>query len=230
MPAPVVDTVAVIPAYQAEGTVRSLVAGLVEKGLPVVVVDDGSSDRTAEGAEAAGARVIRRRTNGGKGAALRDGFAAARESGYGWVLTLDADGQHLPSEVARFLAAREDGSEVVLGNRMNDPGGMPLDRRLANRWMSWIVSRMAGQRVPDTQCGFRLISRRVLDSIRLTSDRFEIDSELVLRIGWAGVPMRSVPVSSVYRREISFIRPLRDTFRFFLFLGRMRRQRRTRTR
>jgi glycosyltransferase involved in cell wall biosynthesis len=193
-------------------------------------VDDGSTDRTAGLADAAGAKVVRRRANGGKGAALRDGFSAAREGGYGWVLTLDADGQHLPSEVPRLLKAREDGVEAVLGNRMVDPLGMPLDRWLANRWMSWVISRMAGQRVPDTQCGFRLISRRVLESIPLTSARFEIDSELVLRMGWAGVPLRSVPVSSVYRRELSFIRPLRDTFRFFLFLERMRRQKRAQTR
>ena len=141
------------------------------------------------------------------------------------MLTLDADGQHLPSEVPQFLEAREGGAEAVLGNRMGDPQGMSLDRRLANRWMSWIISRMAGQRVPDTQCGFRLVSRRVLDSLPLISERFEIDSELVLRMGWAGVPMRSVPVSSVYRRELSFIRPIRDTFRFVLFLWRMGRQR-----
>ncbi|MBI3323091.1 MAG: glycosyltransferase family 2 protein [Candidatus Omnitrophica bacterium] len=219
-----------IPAYQAEKTIGPLVSGLAGQGFPVTVVDDGSSDRTAERAEEAGARVIRRRANGGKGAALRDGFSVAREGGYAWVLTLDADGQHLPREAARFLKAREEGAEVILGNRMGDPGGMPLDRRLANRWMSWVISRMAGQPIPDTQCGFRLFSRRVLDSIELTSQRFEIDSEMVLRMGWAGIPLRSVPVSSVYRRELSFIRPLRDTFRFFLFLWRMRRQRRARTR
>lgn len=219
-----------IPAYQAEKTIRALVAGLVGQGLPVVVVDDGSSDRTAALAEAAGARVIRRAANGGKGAALRDGFSAARQGGYAWVLTLDADGQHLPVEAPRFFKARDDGAELVLGNRMNDPRGMPLDRRLANRWMSWIISRMVGQQIPDTQCGFRLIARRLLDSMELTSRRFEIDSELVLRAGWAGVPLRSVPVSSVYRRELSFIRPLRDTFRFFLFLWRMRRRGRTPTR
>ena len=215
----------VIPAYQAEKTVRSLAAELVGQGFPVIVVDDGSTDRTAELAAESGAQVIRRRRNGGKGAALREGFSAARNGGYAWVLTLDADGQHLPSEIPRFLEVKGKGAEAVLGNRMGDPRGMPLDRLLANRWMSWVISRMADQHIPDTQCGFRLISRRVLDGLTLTSDRFEIDSELVLRMGWAGVPIRSVPVSSVYRKELSFIRPLRDTFRFLLFLRRMRRQR-----
>lgn len=217
---------AVIPAYRAEGTVGPLVESLRAAGFPVVVVDDGSGDGTAGAAEAAGARVIRRPLNGGKGAALRDGFSAALEGGYGWVLTLDADGQHLPAEIPAFLKAREEGVGAVVGNRMGDPRGMPLDRRLANRWMSRVISRMAGQEVPDTQCGFRLVSRRVLDSLALSSDRFEIDSELVLRVGWAGVAIRSVPVSSVYRRENSFIRPLRDTARFFLFLSRMRREKR----
>ena len=221
------NIVVLIPAYQAKGTIGPLVAEVKRMGLPVIVVDDASSDGTATAAEAAGAALLRRRTNGGKGAALRDGIPAALQTGCEWVLTLDADGQHLVSEIPLFLQeAERDRADLLIGNRMGRPRGMPLDRWVTNLIMSRIISRVAGQDVPDTQCGFRMVRRRVLEKVRLISDRFEVESELVIRTAWAGFRIGSVPVSSVYRRQISFIRPLRDTLRFFLFLGRLQRGKR----
>lgn len=220
------DTVVLIPAYQAEATIESLVKAVVKMGLPALVVDDASSDATAVVAQRAGARVLVRPSNGGKGTALRDGWAAVQGDGTPWVLTMDADGQHLPEEIPRFLQARQrSDADLIVGNRMGNPRGMPVDRRLTNRFMSWLISRLTGQKVPDTQCGFRLISDRVLRRIRPTSRRFEIESELVVKAAWAGFQVLSVPVTSIYQRQISFIRPIRDTFRFFLFLWRLRRER-----
>ena len=220
------DTVVVIPAYQAEKTIGPLVKEIIAMGFPVLVVDDASSDSTAEIAEQSGAKVMMRPFNGGKGTALRDGWATIQGNGYRWVLTMDADGQHLPAEIPRFLAARQGETDLVVGNRMGNPRGMPVDRWLTNRIMSWMLSRLTGQDVPDTQCGFRLISERVLRRIQLNSRRFEIDSELVVKAAWAGFKVLSVPVTSIYQRQISFIRPIRDTFRFFLFLFRIKRERR----
>lgn len=214
----------VIPAFQAEATIGPLVDAILAQGLPVMVVDDASSDATTQEALARGIYLIRRSTNGGKGAALREGFSEALQKGFDWVLTLDADGQHLPSEIPRFLELK--GSlDLVIGNRMTDPKGMPWERRWTNRWMSRFLSRVAGQMIPDTQCGFRLIWRPVLERVRLASERFEIDSELVVRTAWAGFRIGSVPISSVYRRRLSFIRPLRDTVRFFRLLRFLRRER-----
>ena len=217
--------VVVIPAYQAKQTIGPLVTEVKRMGLPVIVVDDASNDGTAKAAETAGASVIRRGMNGGKGAALRDGIPAALQMGCGWVLTLDADGQHLVSEIPLFLEeSRRGGADLLIGNRMGRPRGMPLDRWVTNRFMSWILSRIAGQKVPDTQCGFRMIRREVLEKVRLTSDRFEVESELVIRAARAGFRIASVPVSSVYRRQSSFIRPLRDTVRFFRFLRLLKKE------
>ncbi len=235
--------VVVIPAYQAKPAIGRLVAAVKQMGLPVIVVDDASNDGTAKAAEAEGARVIRRPANGGKGAALRDGIPAALQMGCDWVLTLDADGQHLVSEIPLFLReALRGGADLLIGNRMGRPRrtcdaalprqrgwyrlgcprGMPLDRWVTNRVMSRIISRVAGQEVPDTQCGFRMVHRRVMEKVRLTCDRFEVETELVIRAARSGFRIASVPVSSVYRRQISFVRPLRDTVRFFLFLARLK--------
>ncbi|MBI3318047.1 MAG: glycosyltransferase family 2 protein [Candidatus Omnitrophica bacterium] len=213
-----------IPAYQAEGTIEPLVAAVLGLKIPVMVVDDASSDRTLLRARAAGARVIVRLTNGGKGTALREGISEALRNGFDWVIALDADGQHLPAEIPRFLEAAGRGEgDLIIGNRMKDPRGMPLARRVTNGFMSWLLSRLIRQRVPDTQCGFRMMSRRLLSTTPLASSRFEIESELVVRAAESGFRIASVPVTSVYRRNLSFIRPVKDTCRFFLFLLSLRR-------
>ncbi len=222
----VAETVVVIPAYQAARSIHSVVEELRKDGLSVIVVDDASLDATAQEARRAGAQVLVRKTNGGKGTALREGFAEVLAGRTRWVLTLDADGQHLPSDIPRFLDAASDGKvDLLLGNRMENPTGMPLERKWTNRFMSWILSHLIGQNIPDTQCGFRMISREVLEKVTLTSDRFEIDSELVVKAAWAGFRIASIPVGCVYRRQFSFIRPLRDTVRFLRFLRAMQSQR-----
>lgn len=212
--------VVVIPAYQARTTIGGLVREIRSQGLPAVVVDDASTDGTASEAQSAGAAVIRRAANGGKGVALREGMALACRQGYDWIVTMDADGQHLPSEIPRLLGeVAAAPADLVLGNRMGEPHGMPLDRRVTNWFMSWLISRLVRQDLPDTQCGFRAISRRLLESVTLATDRFEIESELVLKAARAGFRIRSVPVASIYRRHLSFIRPIRDTVRFVRLLA-----------
>lgn len=217
----------VIPAYRAEPTLRALVQAIRRLGLPVIVVDDASSDRTFWEAQEAGAVVLRRAANGGKGAALRDGLAEARRRGYEWMVTMDADGQHLPSDIPRFLdAGKKEDADLIVGNRMRDPRGMPLHRLVTNWLMSWLISRIAGQRIPDTQCGFRRVSRHFLERVPLASERFEIDSEMIIRAGWAGFRIVSVPVTCVYRRGASFIHPVGDTLRFLRFLKQLLAERR----
>jgi len=218
-------TVVVIPAYQAVRTIGPLVAEIRALGLPVTVVDDASTDGTAEEAQAAGASVIRREVNGGKGAALREGVSVVLQSQCEWILMIDADGQHLAAEIPLFLKeAQQSGADLLVGNRMERPSGMPLDRRLTNRFMSWLISRLAGQRIPDTQCGFRMIRRRVMETLQLVSNRFEVESEMIVLGAWAGFQITSVPVSSIYRRQSSFIRPIRDTLRFLFFLWRLQKE------
>ena len=155
------NIVALIPGYQEGPRIAAVVAG-ARRFLPVVVVDDGSTDDTAAQAEAAGATVLVQRPNAGKGAALRAGFRHALENGATAVVTLDADGQHDPAEIPAFLAAFEaTGAELIIGRR--DFATMPLVRRLSNTLGGWVFSMAVGRRVADNQSGYRLIGRTADD-------------------------------------------------------------------
>ena len=210
-------TCIVIPAYQAEHSIGPLLKEINLYGIQVIVVDDASTDHTAAEAEKAGAFVVRRAKNGGKGAALRNGFSIALLKNFEWVLTMDADGQHLASEIPLFLAAASN-ADMVMGDRMTNPVGMPKDRQMTNRWMSSLLSKMIGQKIPDSQCGFRMISHRVLETITLVCDHYEIESEMLVKAARSGFKISSVPITSVYQGSRSFIKPVRDTMRFFSFV------------
>lgn len=192
--------------------------------FPVLVVDDGSTDATGDRSRTAGAELLKLRENGGKGAAMRRGFDWFLGRGYKAVVTMDADGQHDPQDLWGFLAALEHGADFVIGNRMGDLRGMSPIRRLTNRFMSGLISRQAGFPIPDTQCGYRAITREALRDMRLTVSRFEIESEMILQAAEMGLNVRSVPVRTIYGTEKSRIRPVRDTIRFFKFLNKRKKR------
>jgi glycosyltransferase involved in cell wall biosynthesis len=204
---------ALIPAYQEGPRIATVVAG-ARVHLPVIVVDDGSTDDTADQAEAAGATVLRQLPNAGKGAALRAGFRHALEHGAPAVVTLDADGQHDPAEIPRFLAAFEAGRpELVIGRR--DFAAMPPVRRLSNTLGGWVFSAAVGRHVPDNQSGYRLIGRRLMTAL-LDSDEsgFEFEVEMIARCIALGLPMTDVPIRTIYAGEPSHIRPWRHLTEF----------------
>lgn len=205
----------VIPAFQAAGTIGPLVERIKRLGFDVIVVDDGSQDATAAVASARGAVVISHLRNLGKGHALRTGFEYARRSRYDGIVTMDSDGQHDPGDIATLLRAGEvQHAGMVLGNRMSDGTAMPLVRRRTNQFMSTIVSAVARQRIPDSQCGFRVIRKEVLDSVPLRARRYEVETELLLRAAARRWKIISVPVRTIYENERSHIRPLREGLRF----------------
>ncbi len=217
---------AVVPAYQEARAIGAVVRRVRAYLDTVVVVDDGSTDGTADAAQAAGATVLRHPRNLGKGIALNTGFAYARDHGCEVLVTLDADGQHDPDDLPRFLEAyARTGIPVLVGNRMAAPGAMPRVRRWTNRAMSWFLSRAMGQYVPDSQCGFRLYRCDVLPFVATRAARYAAESEILLHIAERGIRMDSVPVSAIYRDERSKINPFRDTLRFFLMLHRYYRTR-----
>jgi hypothetical protein len=113
------------------------------------------------------------------------------------------------------------GADIVIGNRMLNTGSMPYIRKKTNRFMSYVISKISGQDIPDTQCGYRLIKRKVLDAITLESSKFEIESELIIKASRKGFRISSVPVSAVYEDEQSKINPILDTLRFMAFIIRM---------
>jgi len=215
----------VIPAYCEQRMIRDVVQHVLKFVQPVIVVDDGSPDRTAEEAAAAGAVVVRHAINMGKGVALNTGFNYARQNRFDYLITLDADGQHDPADIPRFVEAYErTGIPVLIGNRMGALTNMPLVRKWTNRYMSWLLSRAMKQYVPDTQCGFRLYRCDVLPFIEAQATRFAAESEILLHIASRGIRMDSVPITVIYNEGKSKINPLRDTFRFFLMLSRYYRK------
>jgi dolichol-phosphate mannosyltransferase len=213
------NVIVLIPAYNEAKTISAIVGALVFKGLSVCVVDDGSSDDTAAIASHAGAFVMSHMENKGKGASLRDGFLYTLKKGYDAALVMDGDGQHDVTDVDGFLKKMDEtGADIVIGNRMSDASSMPLTRRVTNRVMSYVLSKLVRQKIDDTQCGFRLVKRSVLEAVKLKSSNYEIESELLLRAAKKGFRIESVSVKTVYADERSRINPFIDTVRFLVFL------------
>jgi glycosyltransferase involved in cell wall biosynthesis len=205
----------VIPAVDAAETIGALVRNIKAHPLGVVVVDDGSRDRTAAVAAEAGALVISHLRNEGKGRALRTGFEHALRARYDGVVTMDSDGQHDPAEIPRLIDAAElQHAAVVLGNRLANGAAMPPLRRATNRLMSRLVSLLIRQPIPDSQCGFRFIRREVLETVPLRGRLYEIETELLVGAARRKWKIISVPVRSIYESHPSGIRPVRDALRF----------------
>jgi glycosyltransferase involved in cell wall biosynthesis len=218
----VVDVLALIPAYEEGPRVADVVLGATAY-LPVLVVDDGSTDDTGERAEAAGATVLLQRPNQGKGAALRAGFQWAVARDVAAVVTLDADGQHDPTEIPTFLDAFErTEADLIIGRR--DFARMPPARRLANRVGGLAMSWAAGRDIPDNQSGFRLLSRRLMEAIA-TSDEagFEYEIEMITTCLRAGFKLEWVPIRTIYQGEPSHIRPWRHFTSFIRMVRTTRR-------
>lgn len=214
---------ALIPAYNESARVAGVVTG-ARIHLPVWVVDDGSTDDTATRAEEAGATVFRRVANQGKGAALRTGFRRALDAGYEAVLTLDADGQHDPAEIPRFLEVYADHcADLIIGAR--NFRQIPLVRRIANTLGRWSFSWALGQPMRDNQSGFRLISRRLMAATLDSGESgFEFEVEMIVICVQRGFGLEWVPVRTIYAGEKSHIHPLRHVVNFSRVVWHTRRR------
>jgi glycosyltransferase involved in cell wall biosynthesis len=206
----------VIPCCNEGAGIAGLVREVRQQLPLVLVVDDGSTDDTAALAAAAGATVIRHARNLGKGAALKTGLAAALKRGCEWALTMDGDGQHRPQDLPAFFRCAEQANvRMVVGNRMHNARAIPWLRRQVNRWMSRRLSERAGQSLPDSQCGFRLIDLKAWASVPLVTDHFEIESEMLLAFVRAGYRVEFVPIQVVGRGQSSHIHPVADSWRWW---------------
>jgi glycosyltransferase involved in cell wall biosynthesis len=218
-------TAAIIPAYREERHISDVVRRTRQQLDHVVVIDDGSSDNTARCARDAGAEVIVHSQNRGKGEAIKTGLRHWLDRQFIHVIILDSDGQHLPEEIDRFIAAaaQAGGRSFFLGNRMNNLTGMPFVRRVVNRYMSNRISRICRQKIPDTQCGFRMLDRQLVPELLEGGNRFDYETEMLIIASRKGYRIESVPITTVYSDEVSKIHPARDTIRFFKLMRRYRR-------
>lgn len=206
-----------IPAYNASLTISELIektSKFVNK-VDIVVIDDGSKDQTSAVAQRAGAVVLKHEDNKGKGEALKTGFKYAVKKKHDAVLTMDADLQHDPSSIRDFLQkANAHFSGIIIGTREINLKKMPLARWLTNNLTSAILSILSGQRIRDSQSGYRLISTCVLKRIKLKAKKYDLESELLVKAGRDGFKIDSIPIRTIYRGSKSFINPFVDTGRF----------------
>lgn len=213
---------ALIPAYNEAERVANVIIDTLPH-LPVLVVDDGSSDDTGHQAEQAGATVLKQRPNQGKGAALQVGFRWAVEQGFEAVITLDADGQHNPAEIPKFLQVYvANQADLIIGKR--DFSQMPPARRLAN-WLGGLTYSWAlGQSVPDNQSGYRLISRRLMDALPTSDERgFEFEVEMITICVRRGFVLKWIPIETIYAGESSHINPVQHINNFVRIVWETRR-------
>ena len=216
---------AVIPAYQEQKHVGEVAQRARTQLEHVLVVDDGSTDATADSARAAGVDVVVHPQNRGKGESIKTGLRYWFDRGSQYVVILDADGQHLPEEISRFVDATEAESDakIFVGSRMDDTRSMPVLRRMVNRYMSNKISRICGQQIPDTQCGFRMLHRDIIPEVLSGASRFEYETEMLIIASRKGYRIASIPITTIYCDEVSSINPVRDTLRFFKLMRRYKR-------
>lgn len=188
-----------IPAYQSAATIAPVIADARCHVDTVVVVDDGSTDATAERARLAGAEVVRHERNRGKGAALVSGMRHLAGRGFTHALSMDADGQHLGSEIPTLLAAtRADPAAIVIGVRAIGSQEVAAVNLFGNRFANAAIRLAAGADVGDTQSGFRVYPLASVLTLPIDGERFEYESAIIIRAVRAGIPVRSVTVAVYY--------------------------------
>jgi len=221
-------TCALIPAFNEAPYIANVVKGTQPHVEQVVVIDDGSSDETAQVAQAAGATCLRSETNCGKASALRTGIAFARAQNFTHAITLDGDGQHLPEDVPVMLrVAEQTGADLVIGARSFDRTRMPYARYYSNTIGSRLASALVGWEIRDSQSGFRLFRLDKLRETKLRSRSYELEMEILIKMARSGCTIAHAPVHMVYDdgQARSKMKPVRDTISIclwslaFRFLG-----------
>ena len=211
----------VIPAYNNGGTIRSVVEGALAQCDDVIVVNDGSTDDTARILHAM-PRVacVEYARNRGKGYALKQGFARARDMGFAYAITLDADGQHYPSDIGAFLQAhREHPAALIVGNRNLVGVDRSKGSSFANRFSNFWFYVQTGERLSDTQTGYRLYPLKPFRRLWWLTSRYEAELELLVWASWHKVPLHAIPIEVYYpprEERVSHFRPVADFMRITL--------------
>lgn len=224
------DTVVCIPSYKAADLLVELIPRVKEYVPPenILVVDDASGDATPVVCADHGVKCLRHYTNRGKGGALKTGFFHCCSIPAKWVITMDADGQHAPEDLPKFIAASRvtPSPGICIGARAMRPGTMPPERIFSNRLTSFILGLFAGIPVRDSQCGYRLYATALLNRVDIEYSRFEMESEIILKAAFLGFPVTFTGIQTLYLEGPSHIAHAADTFRWTVAVLRTRSQRR----
>lgn len=211
-----------IPAYNEEKYIGKVIEGCLKYKMDIIIVNDGSTDGTSNVVrsfprqECFSIILIEHEKNQGKGASLKTGFTYILENNYDGVITMDADGQHDPNEIPNFLeTVKKEKPDIIVGSRFHSLKGMPFDRLLANTISTGIISAIAGKKIGDVQSGFRYISSRLLKNIELETQKFDTESEILLKASWHGYKIKNIPIKNIYYENFtSYFHPLIDTLKF----------------
>ncbi len=225
--------VAIVPCYNVGEACKPVFTEILRHVPVCIAIDDGSTDNTAsivQELKIPGLKFLHHLQNLGKGAALITGFRHSLESypELDSVITLDGDGQHDPSLIPAFIERHEqEGSDLVYGNRMADLRGMPLHRQWLNALSNGLVSRICKMTIDDSQCGFRLYSRRLLQLVlnELQSERYELETEILIRACRKKMNISSIPIPTIYSAQTSALsqHSLSDVLRIGKLLMTLRR-------
>ena len=210
-----------VPAYNSEKTIIEVVKSVLEYTNNIIVVNDGSTDKTEKLLSDLGERIelVSYPVNKGKGYALKQGFNKANQQGYAYVITIDADGQHLAEDIPIFvntILQPEHRHAVIIGTRSFDHPNMPQGNIFANKFSNFWFTLQTAKRLPDTQSGYRLYPLCIMKNMRPHTNRYEAELELLVRCAWKGIPIISAPINVHYppqEERVSHFRPKKDFFR-----------------
>lgn len=209
------STCIIIPAFNAAQTIRPVVEETLQYTRHLLVIDDGSTDGTAAQVSDLPVKIIRHPVNRGKGAALRSGFTWALEQGMGSVVTIDSDGQHDPTAIPQLIATAEAaGTDILIASRAAQFREMAGLRSSWNRFGVWCMRKKTGFTITDSQSGFRYYSARLLRSVNLTAEGYNLEMEILMEAWQHGFTIDSIPIAARVAdgRATSHYRPVRDTW------------------
>ena len=208
-------TIILIPAYNAALQLEKLITQIkvLAPAIDILVINDGSTDETISIVKSQNCNVLTNNTNQGKGYSLKRGFVYAVDKEFDYLITIDADLQHCPEDIPRFISnAGED--QIAIGTRDLSIGNMPLSRWLSNNLTSLMVSIFGGKVIRDSQSGFRMFDLKVLKKMKAESHRFDFESELLFQTGLFNIKIKEMPIRTIYNNENSSISHFGDTIRF----------------
>lgn len=205
----------IIPTYNNEKTLESVISGVLVHTREVIIVNDGSTDGTAEIlSRFSNLKIISYTPNRGKGYAIRQGFKAAVGSGYDYAITIDSDGQHYPSDIETFVkTAAETPGSLIVGARTLDPSRMSKGSSFANNFSNFWYRFLTGVKLTDTQTGFRLYPLSQIKDMKFYTRKYEFELEILVRAAWRRINVTSAPIKVYYppvQERISHFRPFRD--------------------